>query len=335
MARKAQELVVGIDVGAKTLHVAVRTLRGKTDRFEVSNDHVGHQALIRRVTNPRVRTRVCIEATSTYGMDLALALIAANVDVMTVNPKATRRFADAKLRRSKTDRIDADDILEYALRMEWVPWAAPRTNVLKLRSIGRRFAALTVDLTAEKNRLHATTATEQAVDIVVEDIRDHITSLEERREKLLKAASDLIASDEELAALRDAITAIKGVGEQTAAIVLGELLVLPLDMTPRQVVAHAGLDPRLKQSGTSVNAVVRVSKVGNARLRAALYFPAQAAIRHEPAFAPFVERLRSRGKEGNLVVVAVMRKLLHVLWAIIRSKSRFNASKMLPRVAAA
>jgi transposase len=108
---------------------------------------------------------------------------------------------------------------------------------------------------------------------------------------------------------------------------LAELLVLPDDLAAPQWVAHAGLDPRPYESGTSVHRPRRISKVGNRHLRAALYMPALVAIQHEPNVKAFYNKLVTAGKKPMQAVVAVMRKLLHAIWGMLKHDQDFDGNK--------
>lgn len=119
----------------------------------------------------------------------------------------------------------------------------------------------------------------------------------------------------------------KGIGEASAMRLLAELLVLPDDLAAPQWVAHAGLDPRPYESGTSVHRPRRITKVGNRYLRAALYMPAVVAIRHEPNVKAFYNKLVAAGKKPMQAVVAVMRKLLHAIWGMLKHDQDFDGNK--------
>src|SRR6188474_134919 len=149
MRRNKHPLRAGIDVSAKCLSVAWRTLTGETQSFEVPNSDDGHARLVGLFKKRRHDARVVLEATGNYSIDLAIALVDAQIPVMVANPLATRRFAEAKLRRAKTDRIDALELLDFAERMEFVPWKRPASAVLQLRDFSRRICALADDKVAE------------------------------------------------------------------------------------------------------------------------------------------------------------------------------------------
>jgi transposase len=101
-------------------------------------------------------------------------------------------------------------------------------------------------------------------------------------------------------------------------------------MTPDQVVAHAGLDPRPFQSGTR-DPSRKISKVGNARIRAGIYLPAMSAASHCPEVKALYDRLIAKGKPAFVAVVAVMRRLLRIAWVLIQRGETWNPSKFAPR----
>ena len=123
------------------------------------------------------------------------------------------------------------------------------------------------------------------------------------------------------------LVTVKGIARASAIQILGELALLPVDMTARQWVAHAGLDPRHHESGTSIAKQPRISRVGNARLRSALYMPALVAIRYEPGIGAFYRMLVDRGKKPMQAITAVMRKLLHSIHAMFLRDKEFDGTK--------
>ena len=123
------------------------------------------------------------------------------------------------------------------------------------------------------------------------------------------------------------MTSIKGISRTSGLRILGELALLPEDMDVRQWVAHCGLDPRHHQSGSSIERATRISKVGNRYLRAALYMPALVALQAEPNVRAFYEKLLQRGKKPLQAVVAVMRKLLHAIFGMLKHGADFDGEK--------
>ena len=120
---------------------------------------------------------------------------------------------------------------------------------------------------------------------------------------------------------------MKGIAQSAGIQILAELAVLPGNMDVRQWVAHAGLDPRVFQSGTSINKPARISRQGNAHIRRALFLPAIVAAQHEPHVKAFYEKLLRRGKSKMQANVAVMRKLLHAIYGMLKHDRDFEGEK--------
>jgi len=124
------------------------------------------------------------------------------------------------------------------------------------------------------------------------------------------------------------LLSVKGIGKTTAIQLIGELLVLPNDMTPRQWVAYAGLDPRVVESGTSVSKKRRLSKAGNGYLRRALFMPSLSASHHEVHVSAYYQHLiNDNGLTKLQAICAVMRKLLHAIHGMLKSGKPFDGCR--------
>lgn len=324
---KATQLV-GIDVSARSLSVALEGARGNRHFLELPNSSTGHRQLVRRLTKYGRTARVALEASGIYSFDLALALErTTGLEVMVVNPRAARDFAKAFLRRSKTDAIDAAVLLELVRRMPFVAWQPPRASVLALRAVARRMTTLTKVRAREKNRLHALTHCHELPRLLRTDIESHLRYLTRRIERLTQQAVDIAWEDPQLRRDLLHLTSVRGIAKISAILILAEIRVLPEGLTPRQWVAYAGIDPRCFESGESVAKPARISRVGNRYLRAALFMPALVASRYEPHVKAFYDELIARGKKPKQALVAVMRKLLHSIHGMLASGADFDGEK--------
>jgi transposase len=318
----------GIDVSKAVLDVAICRDGQRLETARFDNDATGHKRLVRWLTKGGRPVRVVLESTGTYSLDVALALHRARgVAVMVANPRAIKQFTGALMQRSKTDLTAAVALRDYAIRMPFVAWEPPAAHVLEVRTIARRIAALVVERTREHNRLHALQATATASAVVGNDIAVNIRHLERRIALLSAQALALIGAYPDLQARFDLLVSVPGIAAHSAVQLLPELLVLPDTMTVRQWVAHAGLDPRAHQSGSSVDKPARISKVGNAHIRRALYMPALVAVQHNPHVRAFFDKLVARGKTPLQAYVAVMRKLLHAIYGMFTTQTTFVAGK--------
>jgi len=320
---------VGIDVASKELSVVfcVNGKHRKAQSFEnKAEDFKRLTALIQKLSG---ETIVCMEATGVHHFDLAVALSRAErIKVMVINPKAAHNFAKALNQRSKTDSIDADVLASYAERMEFVSWVRPSEEALCLRALARRISAIGKMKAQLKNQLYSLTATEETPDIVITQTKTLIETLEEQINSFRSSALEIINKNDEIQKKYTLIVSVKGIADASAVQLLGELLSLPAELTVKQWVAYAGLDPRQFESGTSVSKRTRISKAGNRYIRQALYMPALVACRSEPNVASYYDHLQNkRGLKKIQAICAVMRKLLHAIYGMLHNNMPFDGDK--------
>jgi transposase len=323
VSKGAPPVFAGIDVGAGELMLVIRknSVSMKVQKF--ANTFAERQRLLKRLAKfPGVT--VCLEATGVYHFDLALALADAGVRLIVLNPRAAHHFARVLLKNSKTDAMDADTLAQYAERMPYQPWLRPATQALMLRALARRIHTLTRNKAAAKNQLHALTFSPETPKAILRDLKLSIAQLEKRIASLTGEAKTLICAHASLSRPFALALTIKGIGEASAIALLGELLLLPPNLTHKQWVKAAGLDPRHFKSGSSIEKRARLSKAGNHFIRSALYLPALSAKAHDPYVKGFFEHLMTQGKTPLQGVCAVMRKLLHALHGMFAHDQPFD-----------
>ena len=317
----------GIDVSNETFDIQKRCGEALSQR-EFSNNTTGHGQAIVWMQRGAEGARVCLEATGVYHLQLALALDrATGIEVMVINPRAGRRFAEARMVRAKTDKVDAAILLQYVERMPFTAWAAPSEQQLELQSLAHRLAQIKKEQVRERSRLHATQRAGAHTRVAQQDIREHLCYLKRCGDQIQAAAIALMKQHERLAEDLHLLDSVPGIAELSAMKLDAELGLLADGLTAAQWVAQAGLDPRPQESGTSLKAPRRISKQGNAKLRAALFMPALAAIRKDPNVNAFYNALLARGKLKMQAITAVMRKLLHAIWGILKHRKEWDGSK--------
>jgi len=323
---------VGVDVSARELVVAI-SQGVSTTMHKYANTAAGHKQLQQALQQLPGVVWVVMEASGTYSLDVALVLarMGERVQLQMVNPRRARRFAESLGQRSKTDPVDTLALCQYAQRMPMVCWQPPSAAALRLRALSRTIAALVGMCTQHKNRQHALAASAALPACLVRELEAQVRYTEKRIAKLRRQAIQLIAREPELARRFQHLLSVPGVGEASALAVLGELAVLPDSLDERQWVAHAGLDPKHHQSGSSVAHKPQISKAGNRYLRAALYMPALVAVQYDPALAGFYQRLLHHGKAKLQALTAVMRKLLHAAWGMFRHDQPYDGAKLCPQ----
>jgi transposase len=307
---------LGIDIAKQKFDVA---LNWKTRRRAkvFRNDAEGWQALLRWLKDLGVdQVHACLEATGRYGDGLALHLHDAGHRVSVVNPTQIKHFGRAKLGRNKTDRADAALICDYCRLFEPAAWTPPSAALRELRDLPRSADGLTGGV--RRGSGQGSTAADAAMAGVIARLEAEIAALDQ-------AIVHVIGQDEDLRARHDLLISVPGIATHTAAVILSELPGPAVLRTAREAAAYAGLNPSHRQSGSSLDAPSRISRIGNATLRAALYLPALAALRWNPLVAALRQRLKDQGRlKPKQIVAAAMRKLLHLCFGVLKTGKPFD-----------
>lgn len=313
-------LALGIDIAKLKFNVCLVREDGRLRHKVFANTAAGFSQLSAWLTANHVpQVHACIEATGTYGEALATYLAGAGQRVSLINPAAIKSYAGCQLSRTKTDKVDAEMIARFCLTQNPPVWTPLAPEIRHLQALVRRLDALIEMRTMEQNRL-SSGATVVEVEASIKAV---ITSLEEQiksTEQLIKAR---INDHPALQAHRDLLLSIPGIGEATTARLLAEIDFQQYE-SARSVAAFTGLVPRLRQSGTSVRGKARLSKVGSPRIRHALYFPAVTAIRCNPVVRAWAKGLRERGKCEMQIIGAMMRKLIHLAYGVLKTGKPYD-----------
>lgn len=166
---------------------------------------------------------------------------------------------------------------------------------------------------------------EQYLPKTVQDVYKNLKAEIENQIQLIEAALDSLVDAQEKVKLDvENIRTIPGIGKMTAIAILAQTPDLSSFENARQLAAYAGLTPCHKTSGTSVKGKTRLSKMGPSSLRKALYFPAIVAKKHNPILRAFAQKLAKSGKHTMVIIGAIMRKLLHIMFGVVKHKKSFN-----------
>lgn len=314
------DAIVGIDIAKANFHAALIDDAGEHAR-SFPNNAKGFAQLERWLRNRKVtHVHACLEATGAYGDALAIALYEAGHIVSVVNPARVKGFAQSELARNKTDALDAGVIARFCKAMAPPPWTPPSPEIRALQALTRRLSSL-IDARAQE---YTRAETPGIVEVVTDSIRAHIDHLDGQIRELEAQITDHIDRHPTLREQRELLASIPGIGTATSARFIGEVPDVTKFASAKQLSAFIGLSPQQVQSGSSVRRKARLSKRGNARLRKDLYFPAIAAIRFNPIVRRFAERLRAAGKSKMLIIGAVMRKLVHIAYGVLKHRRPFD-----------
>ena len=312
---------VGIDVSKHTFYAALagelaaprewaalpaasfEHSRQGMERFVAWVDELGGQDAV---------AGVCIEATGRYSHQWIGLLRGRLAPVSVVNPALPKAYAKSLGVRDKSDRVDACILALYgkATRPRPTPTEPPAQR--ELRELSRLRHALHEQRKANEQRL----ADGPSCSTARQTLKKTIAALARQVRNIEQAIDALIHGDPSLAADFKRATTVKGIGGTTAAILLAEFGDLRR-YNRDELVALAGLYPREHTSGSSVRKGPRLIHAGKPQVRAALYMCAMSALRSDPRVGAFARRLRANGKRPMQVIVAVMRKLLLIVHAVI------------------
>lgn len=305
-------IFLGIDVSKKKLDakVLIDPVRLKFKSKTVPNTLPGVAALLawamHRTGGTIGEIHAVMEATGVYHDLAATALFDAGVRVSVVNPAHLRDFARGLAVKSKNDGLDSAVLARYGALVNPGPWQPEPLAVRELKALLARLDAIETDLRRELNRREKTEHTAVPQDVV--DSLDHSIAFLREDRALLES--------------------IPAVGDKTAFRMLA-LLRSRTFTSAAQAAAFVGLVPVEHQSGSSVCQRPRLSKTGNARVRAALYMAAVVATRHNPDIRVQYQRLLAAGKPKMSALGAAMRKLVHICFGVLKHQTPYVAQCVL------
>jgi transposase len=314
--------VVGLDVGKSKVAVCLLLPSGKARSKVIANTNAGADELLAWLAkHGAAGADACMEATGVYWEQLAERLSDAGHRVSVVNPARIKAYGAASGARSKTDAVDARVIAEFCASQHPDPWQATPAPVRELKALVARRQALVELRTMELNRLQvAHPRVHASIETVLETLAAEIRAIEQQIKRH-------IDDDPTLKTQHDLLDSIPGLGEVTIPLLLGHLGGPLRFASAKAAVAYAGLDVRHYESGTSVRGRSRLSKRGNARLRSALYMPAMVSMKLTGWGRSFTTRLLAAGKPKLLIIGALMRKLVEISYAILKSGKPFDPAR--------
>ena len=313
--------ILGIDISKAKFDVAL-LVGSKVKKTRVFDNHLtGFKALsLWLIKHDITHLQACMEATGSYGDALATYLYDQGFEVCVVNPAQIKSFSGAQLMRAKTDKADAKLIAQFCASMHPTAWMPPPSHVRELQALVQRLAALLQMARQEQNRFDtAASVIQPSIMTVLGTITAEIKAVEHM-------IRDHIDHHPDLKAQSTLLESIPGIGVATISRLLAFVGDVHRFSDAKALAAFVGLNPTVHQSGSSVRGKSRLSKKGNATIRKALYMPAIVARRYNPIIKEFAQRLKKAGKSNMLIIGAVMRKLLHIIYGVLKSGKPFDAN---------
>jgi transposase len=310
--------IVGIDIAKDRLDVAVHP---SGEHAVFPRDAAGLDALLDRL-RPLAPELIALEATGGYETIVAATLGAAGLPVVVVNPAQVRDFARALGKRAKTDPIDAAVIAHFAAATRPEPRPLPDAATQLLADLLARRRQIIAMVVAERQRLSRLQEPRlrRSIDRLVAALQRELSEIDGAINEAVRASPTWREREALLAS-------VPGVGTTIARTLMAELPELG-SLDRREVAALAGLAPWTRQSGQWKGRAFTGG--GRAVVRAALFMGAITAIRHNPPLKAFRDRLVAAGKPRLVAIIAVARKLLTILNAIVRDNQPWRIAEICP-----
>lgn len=314
--------VLGCDVSKRKLDLSfVDEVGTELWADQIPNEEADIAEFLLAVSGSYSQMTCAVEATNRYHVAFAETAYALGLPCLIYNPILTKQQIKSTIRGKKTDRTDALMVARLGLRGEgklYTPELFPGT---KAYARGRvRLGVLSGALERYRTHLH---------ELLGEDLSPQLANALEGIQEAFKQARKSFDRDLVAAAPTDLsrrLQSIPGIGPYHAACIIGEIQDMSRFRTSKQLIAFAGLDPRIRQSGHTLNVTGRLTKRGSSYLRHSLFLAASVARQHDPAFKALYEKKRSEGKPYTVAVCVVARKLLTVVRSMWLNDAEYDLS---------
>jgi transposase len=311
---------LGIDVAKLKLDVVLLLEERHTHRI-FANTAEGFAALHAWIQEQGdFKLSVCLESTGSYSDAIVRFLLAQSYDVSLLNPATLVSYRKTKNMRRKTDKVDAYLLALYGKDEQPAAWLPISDEVMRLRSLLACRDDLVRTSVQERNRLQAGRLDASLVKLIT----DHVRWLAERQKGVELSIKQLLEQSADLKTPWERLQTIPGFGWYAAASFIAHLGAIERFARVGAVVSLAGLSVTQFSSGSSVYHKGHIDRHGRQPLRSLLYLCSLAALRCDPALRAWAERLQQRGKPKKIVLVAVMRKLLHIAYGVWKNDEDYE-----------
>ena len=311
---------VGIDVSKDKIDICL-FINDTANHKIYKNNAEGFKELEKYLSNKKVSPHICMEATGKYHLGIATYMNSKGYKVSVVNPFKIKSFRSTKLLRSKTDSYDAYAIAEYCKLYEPREWHPDSIEKAELKDLYRALESYKSELTRERNKLDEEYIKNEKL---VRIKKETISHIEEQIKKVEELIKEFILNNDDTNAKCKILKTIPGIANTTAVALLAELPELSNYKTARELAAHIGVTPCHNVSGKSIYKKSSVSKIGSGALRKILYFPAIVASVRNKSLSNFATKLKNKGKAKMSAIIAVMRKLVHIIYGVLKSGKEYD-----------
>jgi len=312
--------IIGIDISKQTFDVCFKEKQELSQKV-YGNSLTGFKRFI-GLLDPD--SHVVMEASGPYYVPLATYLHGHGYKVSVVNPLKIRRYAQMRFYRAKTDKKDAQAIMEYAtMNPQELPVYQPESKTTQsLKQMHTALELLQKQRHQSKRQLEAFRATGYVDTHVSSSLISMVKTLENRIRKIEEQMSALCKAN--CSDSYQALTSIPSIGDKTAIMLIAITDSFKKFTHYKQLIAYVGLSPRVYQSGTSIKGKGHICKMGKSQIRKLLYMCSWTAKKYNKSCREMYQRLKAKGKPERVIKIAIANKLLKQAFAIGKSKENYN-----------
>jgi transposase len=272
-----------------------------------------------------IQTWYVMEASGVYYENLAYYLNGKGLNVHVALANKVKSFIKTLENKSKNDELDSVAITQYGLEKQLLKWMPPSPEMKELKELSRELSALKDMRTVAKNQSHAKNKAYEINNSSIKRIKELIRYLNKQIKKVEKDLITAVKGNHELKEFIEDVTILKGVGFQTVVLVIAETNGFEGILNRRQITSYVGLDVKENQSGKKAGKS-SISKHGNKYIRKGLYMPALSCKKHDKKMKDLYERVLERHgyKNKKIAIVAVMRKILHIIYALWKNRTKYD-----------
>jgi len=317
---------IGLDISKATIsiHIPLNSLD-----LEIENSAKGLKSFyskLKKLYKKELEKIVFVyEPTGSYSALITKFCANKTIKAFIINPKQSSNFAKALGYRSKSDKIDAKMLslaISIAKQSEIkVPVInATAEDIKELMS----YYMFTVKQRVAVQNHHEALNVKDGNSYALKDLKRRIKEMKQKEDEIIQKIDDIIKGDDKLLNDYQNIKTIPGIGTITAIVLLHLFIKYP-QANQKQIVSLVGLDPVIKESGTSLNSKPRISKSGSRLYRGVLFMATMVSIKYNNQMRDFYDRLKTNGKHSTVAQIAVMRKLIVITHSLYKNNSKYDA----------
>ncbi len=313
---------IGLDIGKEEIEVSI--FDGEKHRSgRYKNTKAGLNRMVKDFREEGECT-ITMEVTGTYHLKCAYKLYEKGFDVRVENPLVIKRYSELKLRRIKTDKVDAGTIASFGYKEEPRVFKPLGKERMKLKVLVKEIEQIQRDINRNVGRIEALKQYPEKMTESIKRFRNRNKRMKEDIKRIQKEIDEIIKCNEQYREIARSLKTIIGVGERLSGAIIAHMGAYEGFESAKQVASFVGITPTLRQSGRSLHREGGISKMGNKYLRSLLMMCAKSAVQYNPQCKALSDRLKTKGKTYHEILISAGHKLLRQTYGVVKSGQDYD-----------